>query len=186
MSDASSPDAQSEGKRQAQGILIGAILGIVLLTAALVVAAVFLAIYAESAAPAVEVVRDLLIIALALELLVMGVAFVVFLVQVARFINLMNNEIQPIITSTSETLNTVRGTAAFLSKNLVEPVIAANAALRGMAKAMKDVEAIRKAAGIAMTAAMASTGSAAVEAEDDASQQEERPTPSQGGPRRAH
>ena len=187
MSDASSPDAQSEGKRQAQGILIGAILGIVLLTAALVVAAVFLAIYAESAAPAVEVVRDLLIIALALELLVMGVAFVVFLVQVARFINLMNNEIQPIITSTSETLNTVRGTAAFLSKNLVEPVIAANAALRGMAKAMKDVEAIRKAAGIAMTAAMASTGSAAVEAEDVASsQQEERPTPSQGGPRRAH
>lgn len=185
MSDVSPPDAQSESKQQAQGILIGAILGIILLTVALVAAAVLLAIYAESAAPAVEVVRDLLIIALALELLVIGVAFVVFLVQVARFINLMNNEIQPIITSTSETLNTVRGTAAFLSKNLVEPVIAAHAALRGMAKAMKDVEAIRKAAGIAMTAAMASTDSAP-EAEDDAPPQEERPAPSQGGPRRAH
>ncbi len=187
MSDTSRREAQPEDRRPAQSILIGAILGVVLLTVALVVGAVLLAINAESTAPAVKVVRDLLIIALALELLVIGIAFVVFLVQVARFINLMNNEIQPLITTTSDTLNTMRGTAAFLSKNLVEPVIAANAALRGMAKAMKDVEAIRKAAGIAMSAAMASASSApTAREEDDAPPKEEPSAPVPGGPRRAH
>lgn len=187
MSDTSRPEARSEDRQPTQSILIGAILGIVLLTAALVVGAVLLAINAESTAPTVEVVRDLLIIALALELLVIGVAIVVFLVQVARFINLVNNEVQPIITATSDTLNTVRGTAAFLGKNLVEPVIVANAALRGMAKAVKDVEAIRKAAGIAMSAAMASTGSTPVTAEEDEALPKEGPSaPMSSGPRRAH
>lgn len=187
MSDTSRPEARSEDRQPTQSILIGAILGIVLLTAALVVGAVLLAINAESTAPTVEVVRDLLIIALALELLVIGVAIVVFLVQVARFINLVNNEVQPIITATSDTLNTVRGTAAFLGKNLVEPVIAANAALRGMAKAVKDVEAIRKAAGIAVSAAMASTGSTPVTAEEDEVLPKEGPSaPMSSGPRRAH
>jgi hypothetical protein len=54
-------------------------------------------------------------------------------VQLAILINLLQNEIKPILDTTNETISTIRGTANFLSGNLVEPVIKLNeyvAALR--------------------------------------------------------
>jgi hypothetical protein len=39
---------------------------------------------------------------------------------------LLQNEIRPILESTNETANTLRGTAVFLSENLTEPVIKLN------------------------------------------------------------
>jgi hypothetical protein len=39
---------------------------------------------------------------------------------------LLQNEIRPIVESTNETVSNLRGTTAFLSDNLVEPVIKAN------------------------------------------------------------
>jgi len=76
-----------------------------------------------------------------------------FLIQLARLVNLIHNEVEPLIDAASDTVNTVRGTAAFLSKNLVEPVTAVNSTIRGMSKVVGDVDAIRKAAGVAMAAA---------------------------------
>jgi hypothetical protein len=71
-------------------------------------------------------VRDLFIIFMALESLVIGVALVVLITQLAVLINLLQNEIKPIINSTNETVNTLRGTATFISDNLAEPVIKLN------------------------------------------------------------
>lgn len=153
MSDAPTPSSETQQASQTQGALIGAVIGILVVTIALVVGAVLLAANADRTGPAVEVVRDLLITTLAVELAVIGVAVVVFIVQVARFVNLVNNEVKPIVTTTTDTLNTVRGTAVFLSKNLTDPVISASAALRGVYKVVKDADAIRQAAGIATAAA---------------------------------
>jgi hypothetical protein len=153
MSDAPTPSSETQQASQTQGALIGAVIGILVVTIALVVGAVLLAANADRTGPAVEVVRDLLITTLAVELAVIGVAVVVFIVQVARFVNLVNNEVKPIVTTTTDTLNTVRGTAVFLSKNLTEPVISASAALRGVYKVVKDADAIRHAAGIAAATA---------------------------------
>ncbi|NDJ51834.1 MAG: hypothetical protein GYB68_01975, partial [Chloroflexi bacterium] len=66
-------------------------------------------------------------------------------------------EVQPIISSTQETVETVRGTAVFVSKHLVDPVLKANSALRGLGKVVGNVEAIRKAAGFAAAAAAAAS-----------------------------
>jgi hypothetical protein len=107
--------------------------------------AVVLAIFVDATAPTVEVVRDYLIIVMALEMVIIGAAIVVFLIQLARFINLLNNEIKPLVDTTSETLNIVKGTATFMSKYMAEPVIEANAKAAGVAKALKDLDAIRKA-----------------------------------------
>jgi amino acid permease len=71
-------------------------------------------------------IRDVFIIFMALESLVIGVALVILIVQLSTLINLLQNEIRPIINSTNETVNTLKGTAKFISDHLTEPVIKIN------------------------------------------------------------
>jgi hypothetical protein len=77
-------------------------------------------------------IRDVFIIVVALESLVIGVALIVLIVQLASLINLLQNEVRPILKSTSDTVNTLRGTVEFLGENMVEPVIKLNGYLAGM------------------------------------------------------
>ena len=77
-------------------------------------------------------VRDVFIIFMALESIVIGAALVILIVQLATLINLLQNELKPIIQSTNETANTLRGTIAFLSDNITEPVIKLNTYLAGL------------------------------------------------------
>ncbi len=77
-------------------------------------------------------VRDVFIIFMALESIVIGVALVVLIVQLATLINLLRNEIRPIIATTNDTANTLRGTVTFISENLTQPVIQLNAYLAGI------------------------------------------------------
>jgi hypothetical protein len=79
-------------------------------------------------------VRDIFIIFMAFESLIIGAALVVLVIQIASLINLLQNEVKPILQSTSETVNTLRGTTEFLSENLVEPVIKLNSYLAGLRK----------------------------------------------------
>lgn len=76
-------------------------------------------------------VRDVFIIFMALESIVLGAAMIILIVQLATLINLLQNEIKPIINSTNETVNTLKGTVSFLSENLTEPVIKLNAYMAG-------------------------------------------------------
>jgi hypothetical protein len=76
-------------------------------------------------------IRDVFIIFMALESLVVGVALIILMVQLATLINLLQNELKPMINSTNETVNTLRGTVVFLSENVTEPVIKLNSFLAG-------------------------------------------------------
>ncbi len=77
-------------------------------------------------------VRDVFIIFMALESIVIGAALVVLIVQLATLINLLRNEIKPILSATNDTVNTLRGPATFISDNLTQPVIQLNAYLAGI------------------------------------------------------
>jgi Ca2+/Na+ antiporter len=79
-------------------------------------------------------IRDVFIIFFALESLIIGAALIVLVVQLAVLINLLQNEIKPIIDSTNETVHTIKGTAVFLSDSLVQPVIKLNEYLAGLKK----------------------------------------------------
>lgn len=79
-------------------------------------------------------VRDLFIILMALMLFVIGLALVVLIVQIADLTNLLKNEVKPILNSTTDTVNTLKGTVRFMSDNLTEPVIKLNESLAGMKK----------------------------------------------------
>jgi hypothetical protein len=46
----------------------------------------------------------------------------------------LNNEIRPIIRSTNDTVNTIKGTVFFLSDNLSEPVIKLNETIAAISK----------------------------------------------------
>jgi hypothetical protein len=82
-------------------------------------------------------IRDIFIILVALESFVIGAALIVLIVQLASLINLIQNEIRPILYATTETLNTLRGTAEFLGENVVEPVIKLNSYLAGLRRMLQ-------------------------------------------------
>jgi len=76
-------------------------------------------------------IRDIFIIVLALESLLIGAVLIILVVQLALLINMMQNEIKPILLSTKETIGTLRGTTAFISDRAVKPVIKASSYLAG-------------------------------------------------------
>ena len=79
-------------------------------------------------------IRDIFIIFMALEFLLIGIVMIILIVQLARLTLLLQNEIKPILDSTNETANTLRGTTAFLSEHLVEPVLKMNQYLAGLSR----------------------------------------------------
>jgi hypothetical protein len=103
-------------------IVIGLIIGVVVILALLIVGVYFLLQDAETTA----IIRDIFIIFMALVSVLLGAVLVLLVIQLARLINLIQNEIKPILESTNETVSTLRGTTTFLSDNLVQPVMKLN------------------------------------------------------------
>ena len=131
--DQSSQGSQEE-RRQRQILVVGGI-AIVLLIAVIIASVYYLLLPGSPT----DRIRDVFIIFMALESLVLGLVLVILIVQVSRLINLLQNEIKPILESTNETISTLRGTTAFLSNNLVEPVMKMNEYSAGVREALKLV-----------------------------------------------
>jgi heme/copper-type cytochrome/quinol oxidase subunit 2 len=120
---------EEPGEEKSSKGMIGVIIAVVVVLLLVIVAAVFL-LRADN--ETTGRVRDVFIIFMALESIVLGVAMIILIVQLATLINLLQNDIKPIIRSTSETVNTLKGTVTFLSDNLSEPVIKMNVYLAGL------------------------------------------------------
>jgi len=71
----------------------------------------------------VALVRDIAIILLAVESLVIGGILIVLVLQIRSLTKMLEEEVQPILESTKETATTVRGTTVFLSDTFVKPLI---------------------------------------------------------------
>lgn len=122
-----------EQERKQKQILAGVIAVIVLLVALLGIAIYFLL---QPATPT-DKIRDVFIIVVALETLVIGVALIVLIVQLASLINLLQNEVRPILAATSETVNTLRGTVEFLGEEVIEPVMKLSGYLAGLKRMLE-------------------------------------------------
>jgi hypothetical protein len=102
----------------------------ILLMTGLVIGIVYLM---KADAATAQQIRDVFFVFIAFEFILIGATLVILALQLAVMINLIQNEIKPILDTTNEAINTIRGTASFMSDNLVEPVIKLNeyvAALR--------------------------------------------------------
>lgn len=115
---------------------------VVLLVVALTVTGLVLLIGASL--DTVARVRDIFIIFLALESLLIGITLVILIIQLARLLNLLQNEIKPILDSTNETVSHLRGTTVFLSENLAEPVIKLSEYMAGLTQALQILGLARK------------------------------------------
>jgi hypothetical protein len=140
------PEEVAEQRAQERRIKL--IIGIVIVVAILVAAGVAVGVFwlgrPETPPDLVGRIRDIFIIVVALESLLVGVALVVLLIQLATLINLLQNEVRPIIKSTSEAVNTMRGTAQFLGESVVEPVIKLNAYLASIQRVLELMGIKRK------------------------------------------
>ncbi len=112
---------------------------VVAIIAAIVILAVLAVVVYALLQPGVPTdrIRDIFIIVVAFETLVVGVALIVLLVQLASLINLLQNEVRPILEATTETVRTVRGTAQFLGENVVDPVIKLNGYLASVQRVLE-------------------------------------------------
>ena len=134
------PQTEQPQPAQSNNKVLYIIIGVVVLLVLLGVAMIYFLL--QPTTPT-DKIRDVFIIIVALESLVIGVALVVLIVQLASLINLLQNEVRPILIATNETVNTLRGTSEFLSENVVEPVIKLNGYLAGLYR-MLELMGVRK------------------------------------------
>jgi hypothetical protein len=87
---------------------------------------------ASNHAPTIEALRDIFIIALALESCIFGVILVIMLLMLVRLVNMLEFEIKPILEKTNETVGMVRGTTSFVGQNVVKPVTKATSYVAGL------------------------------------------------------
>ena len=126
------PGLPSEPQPRSTSTTVWIVVGIITLLA-LLTGIVFAIIAMVQNPTQTETVRDIVIIFVAVEALLIGLALIILIFQLARLTDLLRNEIGPILDSTNEALGNLRGTSRFLSDNLVRPVMKVNgsfAALR--------------------------------------------------------
>lgn len=99
--------------------VIGGVIVTVVLVVLFIAGVVWLA---RTQGTTMEALRDIMIIALALESCIFGVVLMFLLIMLIRLVNMLEFEIKPILEKTNETLGTVRGTTTFMSDNIVRPV----------------------------------------------------------------
>ena len=131
--------SSSETKNKSYLILIALILVILL---AGIIAGV--AVLAGSDSETTGRVRDIFIIILALESLLIGAALIILVIQLAVLTNLLQNEVRPILESTKETVGTLRSTSQFISKRAVSPIITVSSYFTGFRKFFEIIGFIRK------------------------------------------
>ena len=90
-------------------------------------------------ATTIEALRDIFIIALALESCIFGIALMILLVMVIRLVNMLEFEIKPILERTNETIGMVRGTTVFMSENVVKPMTTASSYAAGLRRGMRTL-----------------------------------------------
>ncbi len=85
------------------------------------------------------IARDIAIIVLAVESIVVGVLLAILVIQVIRLVKLLREEVLPILNSTQETVSTVRGTATFMSDHLIQPVVKVSSYAAGARQAVSTL-----------------------------------------------
>lgn len=136
----SEESVQDETEERGKGPMTIALVAVGLLFAIIIAGSIVLAFQTPQA---VGAVRDIFIILMALMLVVIGVAMVILILQISNLINILKNDIKPMLDSGTDTINTLKGTVRFLSTNLTEPVIKLNESLASLKRVGQLFKIIR-------------------------------------------
>jgi hypothetical protein len=87
----------------------------------------------------VETIRDISIIVLALETIVVQVILVLLLLEIRSLSKMLRENITPILQSADETVRTVRGTSVFVTDNVVTPMVRISSVAAGVGEALRII-----------------------------------------------
>ncbi|WP_376791768.1 hypothetical protein [Thermoflexus sp.] len=107
------------------------------LAALALVAAFLVFLYTHPAVAAV--LRDVLIIALTLQLILLAAVSIFLVYRLIRLVDWVQQEIQPILQRARETVDTVHGTSIFLGRRLARPTIEAASVAAGVTQALRTL-----------------------------------------------
>ncbi len=129
---------EERAAKRTQAMIIGGAVGfLVLLVVAIVLMAKFPA--------ATEVVRDIAIVFVAVMTFLIGLAMLLLIFQIQVLIQVLRDEIQPLLHTVNDTASTVRGTTEFVSHNVVSPIIKLAGFTSAVGRVMSDVVGVAKA-----------------------------------------
>lgn len=127
---------------------IAAIVAVVLFVIVAVIVVVALLLSqgdVSSTASVIQIIRDVFLIFLSLQGVMIILALTILIAQVARLINLLQNEVQPILKNTQETVKTASGTVRFVSENVTSPMVKIGGFLAGAGVVLSNLGGIRRA-----------------------------------------
>lgn len=94
---------------------------------------------------AIRNIRDVVIIFIALEgiLIVLGLALLIL--QITRLVNLLNTEAKPILENTQQTVKTAQTTVEFVSANIAQPLLRLSGFMSGTTVLFNELFGLKKA-----------------------------------------
>lgn len=139
--------AQKPSKWTLQRIIIIAAAGLGGVIVLLFVIGLLFALFSdvEATAPRIQIIRDVFIIIMSLEFILIIAALAVLILQIARIVNLLQSEVKPVIDNAKETVNTAKGTVEFVGSNVSEPVVKTSAFLAGAGVFVREAGGLRRA-----------------------------------------
>lgn len=142
-----SPPAPAKPSRWTlKNVVIGASVLLIGLIVLIVVGSIIIAVTAEpqQASSLMEYVRDVISITLTTVIILIIIGIAVLILQIARFVNLLLNEVKPITEDTKRAVKHAAVAAEFASKQGVEPIIKAQTFFFGLAAFFREILKLNK------------------------------------------
>ncbi|GEM_PF-407985 len=136
---------KSSGKGLQRVVLIaaGGLIGLIVL---LFLLAIGLAVFTnvEQSGAVIRLIRDLVIIFLGLEGILIILSLSILVLQIARLIGLLQTEIKPILENTQQTVKTAQTTVEFVSENVTQPIIRISGFISGASVLIGNLMGLKK------------------------------------------
>jgi hypothetical protein len=100
---------------------------------------------ATQTAGKIQIIRDIIVIIIAIEGILIVAGMAVLIAQIARLVNLLKAETKPILDNASAAAKSAKGTADFVGGNVAEPIIKAGGFLAGLSVFLREMGGIRRA-----------------------------------------
>ncbi len=140
------PAAQASGGLSITRLIkVTSIIGILLIVLLLAAALAAALTAAETWAPFVQIFRDVFLLLLLLESVLVIAALAILLLQAAGFLIMLRSEIKPILDNARETTRLSKATAQFVNSNALDPLIQIKSFLAGLLAFLRELIRLRAA-----------------------------------------
>jgi len=133
----------SSGTKITRLIRLSAILGILIILILFGAALAAALTAAETWAPVIRIFRDIFLLILILESMLVVAALAILMLQAAGFFIMLKTEVKPIIDNARETTRLSKATAQFINSNAVDPIIQIKSFLSGLLAFLRELIRIR-------------------------------------------